>query len=107
MFRINVGRAWTGAEIIHIDKSDIIIKDARPFHAGPPKGYPDLTGWRSVTITPDMVGEKIAVFVAVEVKTKKGRPTKDQESFLAQVIDAGGIAGVVRSEDDVGGLLKH
>lgn len=35
-------------------------------------GSPDLVGWRSLTITPQMVGKKIAQFVGCEVKTPKG-----------------------------------
>ena len=31
-------------------------------------GGSDLIGWRSLTVTPDMVGRKLAVFLAIEVK---------------------------------------
>ncbi len=41
-------------------------------------GSSDLIGWKSVTVTPDMVGQQVAVFVALEVKTPKGRATDEQ-----------------------------
>ncbi len=36
-------------------------------------GSSDLIGFKSMTITPEMVGQKIAVFTALEVKTEKGK----------------------------------
>lgn len=69
-------------------------------------GGSDLIGWTSITITPDMVGTRLAVFTAVEVKTTKGRVTDAQLNFIDQVNKAGGRAGVVRSSDDTQLLLK-
>ncbi|NIO83420.1 MAG: VRR-NUC domain-containing protein [Candidatus Aminicenantes bacterium] len=60
-------------------------------------GGSDLIGWRSITITPDMVGRRVALFTAIEVKSGKGRPDKDQRNFIKQVKKAGGLAGVARS----------
>lgn len=64
------------------------------------QGSSDLIGWKSVTITPDMVGQKVAVFVALEVKTTKGRATEEQKNFIAVVKGAGGKAEIVRSVTD-------
>lgn len=69
------------------------------------EGSSDLVGWRSVTITPDMVGQRIAVFCAVEVKSATGRVGNDQQAFINAVIDAGGYAGVARSIEDAGRVL--
>jgi len=63
-------------------------------------GGSDLIGWTPVEITPDMVGKRIAIFTALEVKTTTGRPTKEQLAFIEAVKRAGGIAEIVRSEDD-------
>lgn len=60
-------------------------------------GSSDLIGWKSVTITPDMVGQQVAVFVALEVKTPKGRATDEQKNFVNVVNAAGGKAAIVRS----------
>lgn len=68
-------------------------------------GSSDLIGFRQVTITPDMVGQRLAVFTAVEVKTPTGKPTAEQEQFLAMVAHFGGIAGIARSVDEAEHLL--
>jgi hypothetical protein len=60
------------------------------------KGSSDLIGWRSTTVTPDMVGRQVAIFVAIEVKDR-GRPTPEQQAFVALVRKAGGLAGIARS----------
>ena len=63
-------------------------------------GGADLIGWTQITVTPDMVGRKVAVFCALEVKTPRGRTTKEQELFISAVRNAGGIAEIVRSEEE-------
>ena len=69
------------------------------------KGSADLIGWRSIAITPDMVGTTIAVFTSVEVKTPTGRIRPEQQQWLEAVQAAGGIAGVARSVADAEVLL--
>jgi hypothetical protein len=68
-------------------------------------GSADLIGYRTVTITPGMVGTTLAVFAAVEVKTATGRPTSEQTAFLEHVTAAGGIAGIARSVEEAQALL--
>lgn len=68
-------------------------------------GGSDLIGWKSVVVTPDMVGKRVAIFVAGEVKVAGRRATQAQQNFLRNVEEAGGIAGVLRSEDDAERLL--
>ena len=60
-------------------------------------GSPDLVGWRSVVVTEDMVGQRLAVFCGIEVKIPGGRVREDQVNFLDRPAAAGGVAGVVRS----------
>ena len=64
-------------------------------------GSGDLIGWQTVTITPEMVGQRFARFLSVEVKAPKGRLTPEQETWRAAVLKAGGIAIVARSVEDV------
>jgi hypothetical protein len=59
-----------------------------------------------VGITPDMVGRRIAQFMAVEVKTPTGRLSDDQIKFIAAVTKAGGLAGVARSSDDAMRIIR-
>jgi hypothetical protein len=69
-------------------------------------GSSDLIGYRSVTITPEMVGQTVAVFAAVEVKAPRGRPTAEQTAFLEHVSAAGGLAGIARSVEEADEILK-
>ena len=68
-------------------------------------GSSDLIGFRTVVITPNMVGQRIAVFAAVEVKDR-GRPTEQQQAFINLVQQAGGLAGVARSVPDALSILR-
>lgn len=69
-------------------------------------GGADIIGFVPITITPEMVGQKACIFVAMEVKTIHGRPSDHQKNFLATVKNAGGIAGIVRNESDALALLE-
>ena len=76
-------------------------KSGRPIRYGVCNpGGADLIGWTPVTITADMVGQTVAVFTACEVKTDTGKPTPHQLNFIAQVLRAGGFAGIARSSSD-------
>jgi|LGVE01.1.fsa_nt_gb hypothetical protein len=99
LFRNNVGTAWTG-EVTRLQDGSILIKNPRPLHAGLVKGSGDLIGWRKVMITAEMVGRPIAQFLSLEVKTKTGRATKGQKNWQAAVNAHGGLAGIVRSDDE-------
>ena len=68
-------------------------------------GSADLIGWRSVVVTPDMVGQRVAVFASVEVKSARGRLRPEQAAWLAAVQAAGGIAGVARSPEEAAEIL--
>lgn len=81
-------------------------KTGRVVRYGLCKGSSDLIGYRTVEITPDMVGQRLAVFVALEVKDK-GRLTAEQAQFLEVVRRAGGIAAEVRSVEDAERSLRQ
>jgi hypothetical protein len=85
------------------------LRDAngRPVSFGLCKGSADLIGWRTVTITPEMVGTQVAVFTSIEVKTPTGRLRPEQQQWLDAVQAAGGIAGVARSVEDAEALLSN
>lgn len=79
--------------------------DGRVIRYGLITGSGDLIGWRSVVITPDMVGQRIAQFVSVEVKTPKGTVRPEQQVWADNVRKAGGIAVIARSVEDVRFML--
>ena len=60
------------------------------FGLGP--GSADLIGFVTVS--------GIAVFVAIEVKTRTGQPTVEQINFINAVLKSGGRAGIARSVED-------
>ena len=64
------------------------------------KGSADLIGWRTVVVTPEMVGTRLAVFTSIEVKTPTGRLTPQQRNWQAAVLAAGGFSGIARSVSD-------
>jgi hypothetical protein len=85
------------------------LQDRRgvPVRYGLQPGSSDLIGWRTVTITPEMVGQQVAVFTSIEVKTPTGRVKPEQQQWLDAVQAAGGIAGVARSVEDAQALTAE
>jgi len=69
-------------------------------------GSGDLIGWKEVTVTPEMVGKKVAIFTSVEVKTGKLKPTEAQFNFGCAVTEAGGYSLLARAADDVHKFLE-
>ena len=61
------------------------------------KGSSDLIGLRSLEVTPEMVGQRLAQFVALEVKTESGTVSTEQRAFLQLVQQLGGLGAVCRS----------
>lgn len=108
LFRANSGRAWLGSgQPRRLQDGSVVLPGARPVALGlalasgdPVVGQSDLIGWRTITITPEMVGCKLAVFMSVECKREKGGRTSDaQRHWIDMVRRAGGIAGVANSPE--------
>ncbi len=113
LFRQNVGLAWVGRvergppqgrRTVHLGPGDVVIRKARPFHVGF-EGMSDLGGWVPVIVTPDMVGQTLAVVVQVEVKMPGRKATLPQLAWLDAVRNAGGRAGLARTENDLALIL--
>ena len=66
-----------------------------------PNGAADQIGFYSMTITPEMVGSKVAVFTAFEIKTPTGDVREDQLRFLESVRSRGGISCVLRDPEEL------
>lgn len=114
IFRNNVGMGWIGKSKrisqptnVKLMPGDILIQNGRPLHAGLCEGSSDLVGWTERTVTPEMVGKKVAIFTAVEVKTDAGRVSAQQMNFISRVRQAGGIAGIARSPEEARNLIEN
>ena len=88
VFRNESAGAWVG-KVIHKDASQVTLTDARMIRFGLAVGSSDIIG-----ISPT------GKFLALEVKTSKGRATKEQLRFIEAVNNAGGKAGIARSVED-------
>lgn len=79
-------------------------------HFGLADGSGDLIGWRTITITPDMVGKSVAQFCSVEVKRPGSRTDKkraeDQANWRNAVNAAGGVGVQVTSVAEAERALK-
>lgn len=85
------------------------LADGRRITVGVP-GMSDLIGYVSKTITPQMVGQRVAIYTALEVKAPGHRTNKDrlekQLAFIETVKSHGGIAALVDSVEQAKELLK-
>ena len=115
LYRNNTGVGWAGKFMGHDGAGNTILKNARPLHAGLCTGSSDAIGWADVIVSPEMVGRSLAVFLAVEAKSRRGATSADQIRFLHNVNRAGGIGIVLRDGESIveriadarSGLLKH
>jgi len=94
VFRNETSGAWVG-KVIHKDASQVTLTNARMIRFGLAVGSSDIIG-----IAP------CGRFLAVEVKTSKGRATKEQLRFIEAVNNAGGISGIARSVEDALKLIR-
>jgi hypothetical protein len=85
IFRTNTGKVKTA--------------DSRMFNAGPPNGYPDLTGIRC----------RDGRTILIECKNERGRLRDDQKRFAAMITKRAPnvLYGVCRSVDDALKLIER
>jgi hypothetical protein len=100
MFRNTVGQAWAG-KAEQVVGGGVMIKRPQRITYGLAVGSSDLVGWRTVRITPDMVGKTIAQFVAIECKTAAYPDTTlEQDNWLEAVSAAGGASYLACEDPD-------
>ena len=71
------------------------------------KGSSDMIGWKTVTVTEDMVGKKVAIFQSIEIKTKNDRLRKEQKIWNKVAEKAGGLIAVWKENKDGKSINKQ
>ena len=104
VFRQNAGTAWQG-KIIEQSPSRLVLAYPRAIRLGTP-GMADLGGLTSVLVTPEMIGQFIGVDVQIECKFGTGRPTTEQNAYIAMIRQLGGRAGIARSIEEAGRIIQ-
>ena len=63
-------------------------------------GSGDFIGWTERVVTPEMVGQRIAVFTSIETKTMHDNLSARQRMWFGNVKAAGGVVEVWRDTKD-------
>jgi hypothetical protein len=109
LFRNNVGfgvaLSARGSLFTKILSAVVALANKMGGHASPVKyglfeGSADLIGWETTTVTPEMVGKPVAIFLSIECKTPTGKIEPAQVTWAANVRAAGGKAIIARSVDE-------
>ena len=109
--QIRLAVAYLGTKLFRNHVGFIKDKDGVGHRFGLCKGSSDCIGWTTVKITPEMVGRKVAVFTAIEVKIPNWTPPKEtnkkafehytrQLDFIGVVKKSGGISGFARCDKE-------
>lgn len=93
-WRNETSGAYVG-KVIHKDARIVTLQNAQLMTFGLCVGSADIIGIHKPT----------GRFLAIEVKTKTGKPTKEQINFIEQVRAANGISGIARSVQEALDLL--
>jgi len=94
LWRNETFKAYAG-KVTYKNADEVVIQNARFIAGGLCNGSSDLIG-----LAPD------GRFLAIEVKSKSGRTSNEQKTFINAVINKGGIAFVARSANEAIEQLK-
>jgi hypothetical protein len=105
IFRVQAGLFWAGQVIEHT-ATRLILANPRAVKIGVP-GMSDLIGWTRDAAPEGFIETfKPARFLAIECKAPRGRLTDEQSAFLHLVQRSGGRAGVARSVEEAGLIIR-
>ena len=92
------GKRYWNTSVSDVEAADVFIRGY---------GLGDLIGWAPTLIRPEHVGQVLARFLAIEVKTSHGRFSEAQRRFLHAVNQAGGLGLECRDPAQVAKLLSR
>lgn len=105
LWRNQIGQGYQGL-VVKKTLHTITLAQYRHINFGiPGVGGSDLIGLSSTIITPAMVGKRVAIFTAIEVKSETGKPTHMQTAFTGTIHLLGGHAGVAKMKADAENIL--
>jgi hypothetical protein len=93
LFRVNAGLAYQG-RVVERTPGRLVLSPWYPIRLAA-EGVSDIIGWSNG-----------GLFTAIEVKGPKTRVTAQQLAFIDLVKRSGGRAGIARSVEDAGEILK-
>ncbi len=97
MREIQIAVSKAGHRVFRNNQGFFLTQDGRKIRTGLVNGSADLVGW---------LGDGSGRFLAIEVKTDKGRPSKEQINFIQAVNRAGGLGMIVHSVEEALAHLK-
>lgn len=97
LFRTHVGQSWHGNKP-KIVNNILTLNNPRRVTSGI-KGMSDFNGYTIVEITPEMVGQRVAIYTSIEMKDK-ARVSPEQLQWIETVKKNGGFAGVAHTPED-------
>lgn len=106
LWRNETAGAWVGKVVGRTKAGDLVLRGARMIQAGLCVGSSDLIGLEAVAC-PVCHDWGVARFLAIEVKTPRGRAADQQKLYVNMVNELGGLAGFATSPKDVEALLRR
>ncbi|MEO5368507.1 MAG: VRR-NUC domain-containing protein [Magnetococcus sp. DMHC-1] len=100
LFANPCGTGWQG-KIISRTPEYITLQHPRLITFGLCPGSSDVVGFKSVEVSEEMTGTKIAVFTAIEIKTDNDTIKEHQSNFLKIIGNMGGVALIGRDVETV------
>lgn len=90
----HVNARLSSGAIVYVAASDRIVINPARIAYGLFPGSGDRVGWRTIIITPDMIGARFAQFLSVEIKTLRDRMSDEQVKWANAVVRDGGRAEI-------------
>lgn len=104
LFRQQSALAWAG-KIVSRTATTITLLHPHAMKVGVP-GISDIGGFTSHIVTAEDIGHALAIAVQIECKADRARATEEQAAFVALVQRLGGRAGIARSVEEAGVIIR-